>query len=671
MYLNLATKSILLAVLLCLGTALFSQNNTEKTDKGVAFYKKASAYLLTNTDSAIKYANIGLLFINEKEEQKTKNNLLFIIGKAYQKQNKHKNALKYFLQAYQGYESFNDKHNLLATTFALGTVYAKTCYYDKALLYFHQSLFLSIDLKDTMQQCISLINLGTVDYVLKEYNSALKNYEKALVIATKLNSEINIAHIFRCISGTYSSMNEDKIALTYQKQALEVYKRTKNKYYEAVVMADIGDTYKNLHNNSFALKYFEKAYLISTNLDDLFLKSHILFNIGNLYILDRNYEKAKEYLYRAERIAISAENKITLKNIYESFYRYYSIQKNYQQALEYYKRFKETNDSIYSKESRDKVAELEVKYAIQEKENENQILHQRNEIQQLIINKQIYLRNTFIYISIIITLLVIFIIFRYLIKQRANKMLTEKNELINHQKNNLEEAYATKDKLFAIITHDLKNPFGTIISLTSFIEESFSEMDDKHKIQAITTIRKSADSAYELLENLTKWLLSQNKNTPIHPSIFDIVVALQTIVTLYKIETENKNIEVFFEKPSEIYVMADEQMIKTIIRNLFSNAIKFTPVNGRITIELKEIQQEIQVAIKDTGIGIKEGDKDKIFKIGSNFTTIGTAREKGSGLGLILAKEFADRNNSKIWFETKVGKGSNFYFSVLKANHDE
>jgi signal transduction histidine kinase len=116
-------------------------------------------------------------------------------------------------------------------------------------------------------------------------------------------------------------------------------------------------------------------------------------------------------------------------------------------------------------------------------------------------------------------------------------------------------------------------------------------------------------------------------------------------------------------------VLADEQMIKTIIRNLLSNAIKFTPENGEITIKIKKLKNEIHVAIKDTGIGIKEEDKEKIFRIDSNFTTSGTSKEKGSGLGLILSKEFAERNNSRIWFESEEGKGSTFYFSIMKKNN--
>jgi signal transduction histidine kinase len=240
---------------------------------------------------------------------------------------------------------------------------------------------------------------------------------------------------------------------------------------------------------------------------------------------------------------------------------------------------------------------------------------------------------------------------------------------LNKSVEELKELNAVKDKLFSIIGHDLRGPIGGFKSLIELLISDYDLSDTKSLIEILQMIQKTANSTYDLLENLTKWLMSQNKNIPIKISKFDISIAIQTILTFYKIETEKKKISIVFDNTEKSYVLADEQMIKTIIRNLLSNAIKFTPENGEITIKIKKLKNEIHVAIKDTGIGIKEEDKEKIFRIDSNFTTSGTSKEKGSGLGLILSKEFAERNNSRIWFESEEGKGSTFYFSIMKKNN--
>ena len=464
-------------------------------------------------------------------------------------------------------------------------------------------------------------------------------------------------------------LNNFEKALNYQLWALKIFEEIKENKEISFTLSDIGDTYKSMKKYLVALKYFKKSINIKLNINDKYYRAYLFINIGNTFLDLDKYDSAYVYIKQAEMITKNGYDIGISSMVYEAYSTYYSITGDYKNAFQYQKLFKTASDTIFNNQNNERINQLKVKYEIDEFETENQLLKQNNVIQKFAIEKQTYLRNTFIAISILITILVLFVFYRFLLKQKANKVLSEKNKQISDQKNQLEEAYATKDKLFAIITHDLKNPFGTIISLSGFLEESYNDIDDNHRIHAIKTLKKSANSAYDLLENLTKWLMSQNKNIPIKISKFDISIAIQTILTFYKIETEKKKISIVFDNTEKSYVLADEQMIKTIIRNLLSNAIKFTPENGEITIKIKKLKNEIHVAIKDTGIGIKEEDKEKIFRIDSNFTTSGTSKEKGSGLGLILSKEFAERNNSRIWFESEEGKGSTFYFSIMKKNN--
>jgi len=316
-------------------------------------------------------------------------------------------------------------------------------------------------------------------------------------------------------------------------------------------------------------------------------------------------------------------------------------------------------------------AELQVKFDIKEKENENEILRQKTEIQQLAINKQTYLRNTFIYISIIFSLIVIFVIYRYRIKQNANKILTEKNELINKQKDELEEVYRTKDKLFAIITHDLKNPFNTIVSLSHFLESNYNNMSEDHKISCIQSLSKSVTNVSELLLNLTDWLNAKEDKLILHKANFNLSATIQSLKKLYLTQAEQKSIDLKINTGSDIYVLGNERLIKTVLRNLLDNAVKFTLEEGKIELNVKVEDNKIIVSVADTGVGIIDADKDKIFNLDTHITTKGTRSETGGGLGLILSKEFIEKNEGEIWFESEIGKGSTFYISLIKGDYNE
>ena len=629
-------------------------------------YLLDSLYINSSSDSVINYANYGLSLIDENHVLNRKLDFIRYLGTSYFYQNKYKLALKFLQQALDGYESNKNINKQVMTINTIGVLYGQTCNYDKALSYFQRSLSLSNQQKDTLLICISLTNIGLVSQVMNDYKTALSNFEKALVLSTQIKHKLNIAHTLNDISNTYSKMQDYNMALKYNLKALQLSKELNDNRSIAHVSADIGETYKKLNNINMSLKYFEEAYLISKNLDDELLISGILSSIGDIYITKKNYDKAKEYLDKAQLIATKIENKETLKDVYESFSRYYAQQNDYQKALSYYKRFKEINDSIYSKESSDKIAELQIKFDIKEKENENEILRQKTEIQQLAINKQIYLRDTFIYISIIITLLVIFVFFRYWLKQKANKVLSEKNELINKQKNQLEEVYKMKDKLFAVITHDMKNPLSSLLTLCSFIENDFYNLSDNHKLKGIESLKRSIVEIYNLIENLTDWLNAKGDNIIMDKTKFNLSTTINSVLKLYTIPTEQKSISLQTHIEPYIFAFGDERMIKTVLRNLLDNALKFTFANGNINISVSEKDDRIIVAVSDTGMGIDEVDKDKLFKLETSLETKNGQYEKGGGFGLILCKEFIEKNEGEIWFESEVGIGSTFYFSIIK-----
>jgi len=230
-------------------------------------------------------------------------------------------------------------------------------------------------------------------------------------------------------------------------------------------------------------------------------------------------------------------------------------------------------------------------------------------------------------------------------------------------KEELQHAIATKDKFFSIIAHDLTNIFNASISSSELLINNDIPLDEDEKIEFLELIHKNLQGGYILLQNLLEWSRAQTGRLQISPTDLDLKFMVDRNVNLLDNNAKAKNIQVISDIKTR-WAVADQHTIDTVIRNLLSNAIKFTPENGQIEISAQETENDIELSIQDNGVGIKSEDIDKLFRIDVSYTTPGTAKEKGTGLGLILCKEFVEKNGGKIGIETEEGKGSRFYFSL-------
>ena len=226
----------------------------------------------------------------------------------------------------------------------------------------------------------------------------------------------------------------------------------------------------------------------------------------------------------------------------------------------------------------------------------------------------------------------------------------------------LREANATKDKFFSIIAHDLKNPIHNLINLSEILIHNFDSWDRETTNEFIQYINQSSKQGFNLLENLLEWSRAQTGEIKWHPKEIDLKEIQDTTVNLLSTTAKNKNIDLNTQIEEGMTAYADANMISTVIRNLLSNALKFTEQGGKVTIKAKKTIEFIEITVSDTGIGIDEEDIPKLFRLDVNHTTIGTAQEEGTGLGLILCKEFVEKNGGKIWVESELGKGSDFKF---------
>lgn len=245
--------------------------------------------------------------------------------------------------------------------------------------------------------------------------------------------------------------------------------------------------------------------------------------------------------------------------------------------------------------------------------------------------------------------------------------LEKHSNLIEEQNQQLEELNATKDKFFSIIAHDLKNPFGVILATTEFMTNPNYHLSMEEYIDFSKDINQTARVLFNLLENLLTWARSQRGQIPYQPDMVNVNELINNNCMMLQQQAESKKIHLKTDLEDNLIAYIDENMITTVIRNLMTNAIKFTNEKGEITVKSRDYNDKfIQISVRDNGVGIAEDVIKKLFRIDVNVTTAGTSQEKGTGLGLILCKEFVEKNGGKIWVESEIGKGSKFKFTIPK-----
>jgi len=235
---------------------------------------------------------------------------------------------------------------------------------------------------------------------------------------------------------------------------------------------------------------------------------------------------------------------------------------------------------------------------------------------------------------------------------------------IKDNESKLIELNRTKDKFFSIIAHDLKSPFNTIIGFSDQLIERVEANDYEGIGQMAGFIQQSAIRAMDLLNNLMKWGQLQSGGVLYRPEDFDMGEQIHETALLLSGMAGQKSITIENKVSEKLLIHADKEMMGTVLRNLISNALKFTPVGGTVVLSAEAKPDELIVSVRDNGVGIDTDRIGKLFTISDNVSTPGTQQERGTGLGLVLCKEFMDKNRGRIWVESTVGMGTTFYLSL-------
>lgn len=538
---------------------------------------------------------------------------------------------------------------------------------------------------------------GTIDDLIQKGNES----EKA--------NDFNQASFFYHQAGnTYWTNGFIPDAIELFKKSLSMGERISNLNGIAVLNTKIGLLYTEIKDYESSLTYFTKSLEIARRMDRKQDLISSLLNAANSYTELERYNESIPFLTEAEAIAKDIADTKLLRNCYSLMTRVYDKVGDREKSTQYFNLFaaitkriqqdemarKESearlmvdkaNSKVLEVESVKEATEQELKEKSQElyknqinlskveqisKEQQMQIdlLNKENELHQAEIRQQQLMRN--VYLGIIVAVLMIsgLTLYGYSRIKRANILLHTKNIEISRQKDEIEkqaeelrELNALKDKLFSIIAHDLRSPLFSLITMLTMVKDgNFSAEEEKYIFNELS---KNVEYNTELLENLLNWSSSQMKGNAINPIVFGIHELTANKIKLYEEAAHQKGIKLINSTNHNTEVFADKDMIELVLRNLITNAIKFSNHGDNITITSTSDGDSVQVCVADNGLGMPQETIEKLF--GKHvFSTRGTLNEKGTGLGLILCRDFVHINGGEIWVESTESSGSKFFFTI-------
>jgi len=568
-------------------------------------------------------------------------------------------------------------------------------------------------------------NRGIAKAVLGKFDTGLSDLMEASLIRQKINDREGLASTYNAIGFVFAEMGNDNKALEFYEKALEKRDETGYKTNLGILLNNIGWIYFREGKLDKALEYFYKALDVNEEDEDDRGVGASQSNIGSVYRRIGNYEKGLEYHLKAletgqkhndkygiiNTLRFIAEDYIDLGNIEKAtnyalqslilaqeiesmneeknsavlLAEIYERRKKFPEATRYLKMANSLKDSLFSIEKAEVLGHLQTVFELEAKENENEMLR----LAQIASSHKIKMQSYFLLLSVgfIILILgfasVIYIFYRKL--KVANQKLSQLNNEIISQKESIElqaqsiaekntELEATnqiKDKLISVIAHDLKNPLNSVSGYSEIIISRFDSYTKEEIVSFLRIIHDNSMRSNMLLDNLLQWSRLQTRTITFIPTEQKLSKLVKEEIYFVVNPADEKKVTIKTKINDNLVLVADANMLKTIVRNLISNAVKFSRKGGEILVSAEQVDGETTIRVDDNGVGIPPHVKEKLFTGEAGVTTSGTAGEKGTGLGLMLCKDFVEVHGGSIWVESEPDKGSRFSFTIPYQNDGE
>ncbi len=600
------------------------------------------------------------------------------------KLNRYQKVILHSLKVIDIYDIMGKEKEKISYLNYLGNSYFQMGKYNKALNYYFQELELRRKYNINPLNDDFLDQLAKVYTAMGQYDKALDYHKRAINLIRnqknidKKSKESLVAKYYLKIGVIYYLKENYNKSLDYYKQALDLIGESKDDASlkgKSIIYNNMALNYKSLGSVEKALDIIRKSEEIINTIGLDNYEFYTLTSFSEIYSKLNKFEEAEKYLLKAIELARKEENSNDEKNSIYLLYELYKKFNRFESALNTYQNYKNMSDSLINLEMTDKLVEFQTVYEMEKRNQENEALKTANRLQR---EKAELERQSFILTSLFSLLVIVVLMILFYFRKRAtnvlvvsnitiegqNARLLELNENLRKSESTLRHSNTTKDKFISIIAHDLKNPMHSIGFSADLMLNYYESLNDEKKKIHLKGIYKTSNHAYDLLENLLHWARAQSKSMTYEPKEVNVSSIIKDVVDLSFSSADNKNVNIINHIDTPFNVYADRNMIETVVRNLLSNSIKFSHENGTIELSFYIVNEYAIIEVSDNGIGIPDESLEKLFKIEEQISTPGTMKESGTGLGLLLCKEFVNINRGDIWVESIYGSGSTFKFTI-------
>ena len=625
------------------------------------------------------------------------------LGVAYLRTNQYDSSLSSYHKSFDAYAMMASLSGQSAALLSIADIYYRQARYNEAMDYYNKGKALAVKANNMRHIGMALISIGGIYSDLGNYSEAIKAYLEGLSAFEKMSDKEGISMSLTNIATVYSSIGDYKKALDYINRSMANEEHNGNNDGVLLNVVNAGIVYGQMKNNEEALKYFNRGLALADSIGDRAWisvcradRAEIYYDmgrydealvdykaaladsnanmevsnfimcysgIGNILLEKGNIREGLSNLERAYAIARKSNAKKSIFDLAGILSSAYEKHNDYKRSLYYHQVYFDYRDSVFNEKSEHRIQQLQFDYELDKKQKEIELLNKNKAIAHARSQKQ-----EIVVFALIGGLALLVIIIAQLYRRRASERrssqeISQQKDEIEQQARELEQLNQFKDKVFSVLSHDLRGPINSMTLSVQMLNSN--ELSPEEFDQIRPEITRQLGSLNALLENVLSWSSSHMQ---------DHIVARRERASIFHLCTENvtmmqeaadrKSIQLLNNVPESAYANCDSGQINIVIRNLLMNAVKYTHTGGRIVLSAERTGHLIMLSVEDTGIGMTAEQINKLFTPAAGANTYGTLGEKGIGLGLLLAYEFVKANDGSLAVSSEPGKGTTFTLTL-------
>ena len=554
-----------------------------------------------------------------------------------------------------------DSANIATSLNYLGNDYINLGEYDEAYYYFTQSFKIARAIHDSIQITIAIHNVGTVFKELGQYDIAIDHAEVARKLSEKINDLDGPAYTYYEMGDVFLRTKKYEESEEALLKALGITRQRNIKILEPDIIARMARLYLRQGQFSKAYLYYDTVKMLHEKTKNEYGLAESILGKGRVYLKQGSFNEASDLILEALNIAKRINARTLEIECFRALSTLAEEREDYKSALAYTKQSRILQDSLFSQDMIQKIFQDQIRLQTENKDLEIAALNEMQNRQANELSRQAFLRNIMVVVAALSGIL-LFTVYRSGQRRiKINKLLIEHQNEIKKRSLELEQLNQVKDKFFSVISHDLRSPINALSGILDLMAKSQIKPEELPKLTQ--ELQLQFNHTKNLINNLLDWTLLQMDTLRIQPTQVDLRTLVDENFELLS-SLHIKNINLVNNIQPNTFAHADLNMVNLVFRNLILNGMKFTDEGGEIKVGAELKNDKLVVSVKDNGVGISPAVQKILFEKTSGYSTRGTHNEKGTGLGLILCKEFVERNGGEIWLESTEGEGSSFYFTL-------